>query len=126
MSSCLADVECLDITPPGGPSQVEQPVNKEQADIQRMFINMNMDERKSRLEKMVHIDPQTKRWICRICSVSFTRKNATTDHIEGHHIRILSYPCFYCESQFTCASQRRTHIHSNHREQNKMAKFLTD
>ena len=98
----------------------------EGGDIQRMFMNMTMEERKSRLDKMVQIEPQTKRWICRICSVSFVRKNATTDHIEGHHIRILSYPCFYCQSQFTCASQRRTHIHSNHREQNKMAKFLTD
>ena len=89
-------------------------------------MNMDVDERKRRLDKMVYLDPIQKRWTCRICSVSFTRKNATSDHIEGQHLRILSYPCFYCEMQFVCASQRRTHVFSHHRQQNKMSKFLTE
>ena len=88
---------------------------------------MSLEERKAHLDKMVCLDPETqKRWSCRICNQTFLRKNATKDHIEGHHIRILCYPCFYCESQFTCASQRRNHIHAKHREHNKITKLLNE
>ena len=96
------------------------------ADLQRLFMSMDPSERKTRLKKMVYLDPLTERWTCQICKVSFKRNNASTDHIEGQHLRILSYPCFYCETQFTCGSQRRKHIFQQHQQENKMAKFHTE
>ena len=96
------------------------------ADLQMLFASMDQEERKRRMDKMVFLDPLTNRCICRICNTSVSRKTLAIDHIEGVHIRILSYPCQYCDSYFTCSSLRRTHVHTNHREQNKLAKYLTD
>ena len=96
------------------------------ADLQTLFASMDQAERKRRLDQMVFLDPLTNRWICRICNNSVSRKTLAIDHIEGVHIRILSYPCQYCDSYFTCSSLRRTHVHTNHREQNKLAKYLTE
>ena len=96
------------------------------ADLQDLFISMDPQERKRRLDRMVWRDPNTKRWHCCICEAHFSRKHGGTDHIEGAHLKILSYACFYCERKFACTSQRRNHIFTNHREQNKMARFLTE
>ena len=95
------------------------------ADLQTLFASMDQAERKRRMDKMVFLDPLTNRWICRICNTSVSRKTLAIDHIEGVHVRILSYPCQYCDSYFTCSSLRRTHVHTNHREQNKLVKYLT-
>ena len=87
---------------------------------------MDQAERKRRMDKMVYLDPSTNRWICRICDTSVSRKALAIDHLEGIHIRILSYPCQYCDSFFASSSVRRTHVHNNHWQQNKLAKFMTD
>ena len=89
-------------------------------------MKLDHGQRKGKLDKMVFLNPSNDRWICQICNVSFTQKVTATNHIEGQHLRILAYPCSFCEARFTCSSQRRTHVHANHREQNKMAKFLVD
>ena len=93
-------------------------------EIQNRFFNMNEIERKDRLSKMVKQNPNDGRWLCQICNQSFSRKRIATDHIEGVHIRILSYPCEYCHESFTSQSLRRQHTFHNHREHNKLAKFL--
>ena len=89
-------------------------------------MNMDQPERKQRLNKMVSYVTKDLTWLCKICQLTFSRKTAAIDHIEGQHLRILSYPCYYCDQFFTCSSRRRNHIHLNHREQNKLAKFLTE
>ena len=87
---------------------------------------MNTAERKGHLENMVSLDPLTNRWICQICNHSVSRKTIAIDHIEGDHIKLLSYPCTKCDKIFTCLSQRRTHTHKHHREQNKLEKLLAE
>ena len=87
---------------------------------------MSERERKVRLARMVQKDPNSGRWLCHICQKSFVRQNAAMDHIEGTHIRILSYPCNYCQLSFECRSFRRTHVFTHHREQNKLSKFLSE
>ena len=94
------------------------------ADFQSLFENMDHADRKARLNNMVYKDPQSDRWICRICNDSVKRKTIAIDHIEGVHLRIPSYSCEYCDSVFTCLTQRRRHVHANHREQNKLTKCL--
>ena len=87
---------------------------------------MDTADRKEHLDKIVTLDPITKYWSCQICNHSVSRKTIAIDHIERKHIRLLSYPCQYCDQMFTCLSLRRTHTHSHHREQNKMAKSLAE
>ena len=89
-------------------------------------MNMTEFERKKRLNNMVKENLSDGRWLCQICNQSFSRKRIATDHIEGVHIRLLSYPCEYCEELFVSRSLRRLHTFHNHREQNKLAKFLAD
>ena len=61
------------------------------ADFQSLFENMDHADRKARLNNMVYKDPQSDRWICRICNDSVKRKTIAIDHIEGVHLRIPSY-----------------------------------
>ena len=84
---------------------------------------MDHAERKQRLNNMVYLDPDTERWICRICNNSLTRKANAIDHIEGMHLRIPSYPCDYCDHIFTCLTLRRQHVRAYHREQKGMTKM---
>ena len=86
-----------------------------------------MEERKAKLHKMVAQYPMDpNRWFCRLCDSLFTRKVSAIDHVQAIHVRLLDYPCCYCQEHFTCHSQRRRHVHAQHREQNKLAKLLTD
>ena len=87
---------------------------------------MDTAERKEHLDKIVSLDPVTKYWSCQICNQSVSRKTIAIDHIERKHIRLLFYPCQYCDQSFTCSGLRRTHTHTHHREQNRMAKYLTE
>ena len=91
-----------------------------------MFMQLDPMEQKLRLEKMVQLNLTTRQWLCRICGIAITRKTVAIDHVEAQHLQILSYPCQYCTQYFTSKSNRRKHIHYVHREQNKLAKILTE
>ena len=92
--------------------------------LQEMFLNLDPTEQKLRLEKMVLFNHATKSWQCRICDLPLTRKAVAIDHVEAQHLQILTYPCDYCHQSFTSKSNRRKHVHTVHREQNKLAKIL--
>ena len=96
------------------------------SDFQAIFGRMNTAERKGHLENMVFHDPMTNRWHCQICNHSVSRKTIAIDHIEGEHIKLLSYPCTKCDKTFTCLSARRTHTHKKHRDPNKMSKSFIE
>lgn len=94
------------------------------ADLQNLFLQLEPRARKEKLNRMVGFESSEHRWWCRICEKVFSRRVQATDHIESQHLRILHYPCSYCDQAFYCSSARRAHIFANHREQNKMAKLL--
>ena len=88
---------------------------------------MDHGERKIFLDNTaVYYEGLTDRWICQICNNSYTRKISAIDHIERTHLQLLSYPCEYCESKFTCSSLKRAHENTYHREQKQLAKGFTD
>ena len=87
---------------------------------------MDQTECKKQIGEMVFLDHTTNKWVCRICNKSVARKRIAVEHIEGVHVRLLSYPCQYCDYSFTTSSLRRNHVHANHRQQNKLAKSVTE
>ena len=95
---------------------------KKIVDLQKLCMKMGDAERKRKLEAITVQDPVTQRWFCPLCQSSFTRRNAAVDHIEGQHLKLTNYPCFYCEKRFTSNGLRRNHIHLHHREMHKIHK----
>ena len=95
---------------------------KKIVDLQKLCMKMGDAERKRKLEAITIQDPVTQRWFCPLCQSSFTRRNAAVDHIEGQHLKLTNYPCFYCEKRFTSNGLRRNHIHLHHREMHKIHK----
>ena len=90
------------------------------------IANMDKNERKAFLEKMVIVDSIHGRWICQICSNSYTRKFTVIDHIEEKHLELASYQCDFCESLFTSSNLKRKHVREMHRQPNQFANYLVD
>lgn len=45
------------------------------------------------------------------------------NHIESKHIKILAYPCQFCDKSFYSKHQRTDHYSRMHRQEKNMAKF---
>jgi len=84
-------------------------------DLIKEISTMDRSQRKEFLENLVFHNTITDRWSCRICHNSYTRKFTVVDHIEEKHLQLLSYPCDFCEAQFTSSNLKRQHQRINHR-----------
>ena len=84
-------------------------------DLIKEISTMDRSQRKEFLDNLVFHNTITDRWSCRICHNSYTRKFTVVDHIEEKHLQLLSYPCDFCEAQFTSSNLKRQHQRINHR-----------
>ena len=82
----------------------------------RNIANMDKNQRKAFLEKMVLVDSIHGRWICQICNNSYTRKFTVIDHIEEKHLELASYQCDFCEAMFTSSTLKTKHVRETHRQ----------
>ena len=85
-------------------------------DLIKEISTMDRSQRKEFLDNLVFHNTITDRWSCRICHNSYTRKFTVVDHIEEKHLQLLSYPCDFCEAQFTSSNLKRQHQRIIHRK----------
>ena len=85
-------------------------------DLIKEISTMDRGQRKEFLDNLVFHNTITDRWSCRICHNSYTRKFTVVDHIEEKHLQLLSYPCDFCEAQFTSSNLKRQHQRVIHRK----------
>jgi len=85
-------------------------------DLIKEISTMDRRQRKEFLDNLVFHNTITDRWSCRICHNSYTRKFTAVDHIEEKHLKLLSYPCDFCEAFFTSSNLKRKHQNEIHKK----------
>ena len=76
------------------------------------------------IQKLIKIDPMTKKAFCGLCQRRCASRKKTYEHIKGVHIQRRDVACLYCEDFFTTENMRNKHIYKHHNDQHKLTKLL--